>query len=125
MVAELNPSRFSKCRATACDETGSPVAMYISMIAVSTSRSRGLTRNSCISVYPRGNPLYSLYLQRKTDLSTLFYSRQRSGECQGRQNLLTNSGLRCVIFRIMRFSALPRIIPAVVAAVTLLLAAAH
>jgi hypothetical protein len=48
MVAELKPSRSAKKRATACEATGSPVAMYNSMMAVSTSRSRGLTRASGI-----------------------------------------------------------------------------
>ncbi len=47
-VAELKPSRSSKKRARAWEATGSPVAMYISMMAVSTTRSRGLRRSSGI-----------------------------------------------------------------------------
>ena len=41
MVAELMPSLLPKWRARCCDATGSPVAMYLSMMAVRTVRSRG------------------------------------------------------------------------------------
>ena len=43
----------ANARATACEATGSPVAMYSSMMAVSTSRSRGLSRTSGIVPIPR------------------------------------------------------------------------
>ena len=51
-VAQRSPNSALRGRqtdcATACEATGSPVAMYSSMMAVSTSRSRGLTRTSGI-----------------------------------------------------------------------------
>ena len=43
-----DPPDRRRSRASACEATGSPVAMYNSMMVVNTSRSRGLSRKSGI-----------------------------------------------------------------------------
>src|ERR1700722_8997022 len=84
MVAALIPSLLSNWRATAWEATGSPVAMYSSMIALRTNRSRGLIRRSGdIAHLPYGahSTLLYIFLQRKLakiDFKSLSVALSRS-----------------------------------------------